>query len=441
MPCTKKRKAPVTFVQGVDNPRTSDWVPIPKSFPAGCQMIDVKFTLEKRENFYTEVPIPSQDDPMDDRTEENILAASTHTKNATSLQYNANGIAFAVKFVNEEEACPRSIKDFDSLIKVPRVYDVAVVKCSVGNNSRHLYTVGDGTGSSKFLSQEDRTSSKSYNTGYTFGPSGETKRNLDNEIIKNEKFQIHRKQGQDYVISVSQKNVYPAFLRALRQHCGHDETAAMTGHKINLTRSGWYKACQDVEPIWSRYYRWVVDGRQSSGVNLNSDKKQMHTSVDIYETGHYEFEEWNKRYDNLEITPNDVYSDGAIVSLIGLNSLTRPSYQNFDDSWFHLIIYYKLETVKAGVIYLQNIKEFQDLTIFGRQRQSFTDEGEDLTNLQPLDAQKKKGWWEINIFANEGTFYPIDTINVSDSMLRAEGEVFGEGASFTTRTPGYPKNY
>ncbi|MCM8922243.1 MAG: hypothetical protein LC540_19645 [Candidatus Thiodiazotropha sp.] len=237
----------------------------------------------------------------------------------------------------------------------------------------------------------------------------------------------------------AKKNVYPAFMEALRKHCPTDLTAVMTGHKIHLTRSGWYKACQDVEPIWSRYYRWVVDGRQSSGVNFNPDGKLGYTSVDVSEMGHYEFEEWNKRFDNFEITPNDVYSDGAIVSLVGLNTLTRMSYQPFDDSWFHLIIYYKLEQVKAGVIFLQNIREFQDLTNYRRQRQVFTDEGQDLTNLTDIDAQKKRGWWEINIFANEGTNYPMDTVNVTPSMQRSEGEVFGEGASFTTRTPGYPK--
>lgn len=288
----------------------------------------------------------------------------------------------------------RNVKDFDSIIKVPRVYDVAVVKASVGNNDRKCYTVGRGGVDESYLSKATTSADKSanYHHGYSFGPSGEAKRNLDIEIQRTEAIAFHKKQGDDYVLSVSQKNIYPVFMAALRQYCGSDDTSLQTGHKINLTRSGWYKACQDVEPIWSRYYRWVVDGRQSSGVNVDGvDGKLSYTNVDITETGHYEFEEWNKRYDNLEITANDVYSDGAIISLVGLNTLTRKTYQPFDDSWFHLIIYYKLEKVKAGVIYLQNIREFQELSTYGRQRQVFTDQGEDLTNLSAVDAQKKTG--------------------------------------------------
>lgn len=105
MSCARKRKAPTKFVQGDYH---TDWIPVSKQAPPGCDMIDVTFTLDKRKDFYHEPPAPDEgvDDPMLDRTEESILLASTHTEHPNTLKYDANGIAFAVKFINEEE-CQR----------------------------------------------------------------------------------------------------------------------------------------------------------------------------------------------------------------------------------------------------------------------------------------------------------------------------------------------
>lgn len=156
--------------------------------------------------------------------------------------------------------------------------------------------------------------------------------------------------------------------------------------------------------------------------------------------GHYEEDEFNKRYDNYEMSPNDVYTDGAVVGLIGNNTMMMKSEKLFADAYFHLILYYRLEEVKAGVIYLQNVKEFQDLTHYGRQRHTFTDEGEDLTNVSDAERLQKKGLWQLNVYANEGEFFAVDTVAVADGQADAEGDVYGPNATFTTRTPGMPKN-
>ncbi|MCM8922242.1 MAG: hypothetical protein LC540_19640 [Candidatus Thiodiazotropha sp.] len=154
-------------------------------------MIDVTFTLEKRQNYYEKKETPGDVDiPGEDLTEENILEASTHASHLNTLQNDANGIAFAVKFVNDEDSCPRTVKDFDSLIKVPRVYDVAVVKCSVGNNTRKIYMVGQkaDVAAESFLSKATISTDKTdlYVHGYKFGPSGEAMRGLDAAVTKHE---------------------------------------------------------------------------------------------------------------------------------------------------------------------------------------------------------------------------------------------------------------
>ena len=92
------------------------------------------------------------------------------------------------------------------------------------------------------------------------------------------------------------------------------------------------------------------------------------------------------------------------------------------------------------MIYLQKVREFQNLTHYGRQRHTFTKEGEDVTNLSATDRISKSGLWDSNVYANEGEFLGVDTTVVGDDQAGATGDVYRLNATFTTRTPGYPKN-
>ncbi|MEW8544554.1 MAG: hypothetical protein AB2693_13580 [Candidatus Thiodiazotropha sp.] len=173
--------------------------------------------------------------------------------------------------------------------------------------------------------------------------------------------------------------------------------------------------------------------------STKEDGNAAYSTVDVVEIGHYEYDALNKRFENKELTPNDAYKDGAIVGIVGLDEVEHIRPRLFDDSFFHLILYYRLESVKAGVIYLQNIREFQELTHYGRQRHSFSAAGVDLTNLPESELMKLPGWWAIDIYANEGDFYAVDTMKVGDQQQGATGETYGPNSTFTTRTPGAQK--
>ena len=362
MPCSRKRKAPATFTQGKQK---TDYVPTHKDMPSDCLDFDVIFTLSPNINSsasmtYSDVyPVGS---PIPDKK-------------------FINGVAFAVKFPNVEEACPRTIRDFDTPIKVPRLYDVAVVKASVPRTGRRTIMAGK---SGDYLAQNKMET----------GGSGQA--NVMKELgyviaTGNQKFfsDVEENIGTDYVMVVAQKDVYPVFVQKLREYCGYVTRSGTL--ESTLHRWAWYATCQDVQPIFSRYYKWVVDGTQSVGQQVLPDGNMGYTSLDQVEIGHYEEDEFNKKFDNYEMSPNDVYTDGAVIGLIGNNTLMMKEEKLFADAYFHLILYYRLEEVKAGVIYLQNVREFQDLTHYGRQRHTFTDQGEDITNMSVTERLTKKG--------------------------------------------------
>ena len=72
------------------------------------------------------------------------------------------------------------------------------------------------------------------------------------------------------------------------------------------------------------------------------------------EIGHYDFHDFNKRSTNTDVTPNDIYTDGAIVGMLGIH---QPLLQrhDFHDSYFRMVFYYRVEEEKQSVLWLQNV--------------------------------------------------------------------------------------
>ncbi|MEW8544553.1 MAG: hypothetical protein AB2693_13575 [Candidatus Thiodiazotropha sp.] len=147
--------------------------------------------------------------------------------------YN-NGVAFAVKFPNVEEACPRTVRDFDTMIKVPRLYDVAVVKASVVRTKRKMVTVSKA---GEYFTVDYGSSSQFRHTGT------EITKGIATTIPQ--EFGMDVNIGKDYLMVVCQKDVYPAFLKALRGYVGYTTNTGV----MALNRHGWYSACQDVQTI------------------------------------------------------------------------------------------------------------------------------------------------------------------------------------------------
>ena len=137
---------------------------------------------------------------------------------------------------------------------------------------------------------------------------------------------MEEKIGKDYVIVVCQKNVYPQFLKSLENECGQSGATKT----ILLNRAGWMRTCNKIQPIFSRYYRWVVDGSSTAGKAFNDDLQVGYTDLNYMEIGHYDFHDFNKRSTNTEVTPNDIYTDGVIVGILGIHE-PQLSMHDFDD--------------------------------------------------------------------------------------------------------------
>ena len=169
-----------------------------------------------------------------------------------------------------------------------------------------------------------------------------------------------RKFQNDFCITVCKKDIYPAFKEELKNNSTMYTYSDKTGNKeksvLNINHRGWMRTCHKLQPVYSRYYRWVVDGYQSIGecvnttpglvtdadikaetdpvkkATLTKDKPfpagyvspnrlgtKSYNSVNVMEMGHWEFHEFNKQHDNNQTTLNDTYMDGCIVSVMGTN--------------------------------------------------------------------------------------------------------------------------
>ena len=57
---------------------------------------------------------------------------------------------------------------------------------------------------------------------------------------------------------------------------------------ITLSRGEWMRARNKGQPIFSRYYRWVVDGSNTGGKVFNKSQQVGYTDINYMEIGHFE---------------------------------------------------------------------------------------------------------------------------------------------------------
>ena len=119
MPC-KKRK----LVKDIDFPENipTDYAPVVNKIglPPGTEYLEVTLTI--------------QDNPWN--TEPDVMSQPPLTGD--------KGLSFGVKFpeIPPEEACSISTDPLEQMIKIQRLYDVAIVEASVGKNVRHHFWTG-----------------------------------------------------------------------------------------------------------------------------------------------------------------------------------------------------------------------------------------------------------------------------------------------------------
>ena len=421
MPC-KKRK----YVKDIDFPENipTDYAPVvnKRGLPPGTEYLDISFTIE--DNYRSSKP--------------DIIDQPTPAGNLGHY-----GIAFGVKFpeIPPEESCKVSTDPLEQKIKIQRLYDVAILEASVGKNKRHHFWTGQYRKGLTAVNVDD-ANKQMWRQGYQMSasaPTGVATTPTDGAVTAQE-MQIESKMGRDYVIVVCQKNVYPQFLQAMEKECGLNDVA----NTITLRRSGWMRACNTVQPIFSRYYRWVVDGQTTGGKAYNKNAQLGYADINYIEIGHYETHDFNKRSTNTEVTPNDIYTDGAIVGLIGVHEPMLQEH-DFDDSYFRMVFYYRVEEVKQSVLWLQNVTAFQQLTNtqpvgYQRRQQTFTENGDDMTNMTSAQRLATESIFTVDIFSTAGDFFPVDTYKVKNTLEAATGRVYGPDATFSTITPGPSKN-
>ena len=423
MPC-KKRK----LVKDIEFPENipTDYQPVvnKRGLPPGTEYLDISFTIQ--DNSFS--------------SQKDIIEIDTPTGNKGYY-----GLAFGVKFpeIPPEEACSTSTDPLEQKIKVQRLYDVAIVEASVGKNCRHYFW----TGAYKKGVQDvvvDDANKKMWNQRYQMSlsiPSGTslTTTNTQN-VLDAQKWIIESQIGKDYLIVVCQKNVYPQFVKEMEEQCGLKDPS----HTLYINRVGWMRTCNKIQPIFSRYYRWVVDGSSTGGKAFNKSNELGYTDINYVEIGHYDSHDFNKRSTNAETTPNDIYTDGAIVGILGIH---EPLLQcnDFDDSYFRMIFYYRVEEVKQSVPWLQNVTAFQKLTKtqpagYQKRVPTFTENGEDMTHMTAPQKLATTSSFKVDIFSTIGEFYPVDTYQVKNDLTAATGKVYGPDATYQTITPGPSKN-
>ena len=150
------------------------------------------------------------------------------------------------------------------------------------------------------------------------------------------------------------------------------------------------------------------------------------------------------RSTNTETTPNDIYTDGAIVGLIGVHYPLLEKH-DFDDSYFRMVFYYRVEEVKQSVLWLQNVTAFQQLTKtqpvgYQKRLQTFTENGDDMTDMTGAQKLATQSIFTIDLYSTTGDYFPVDTYKVKNDLQAATGKVYGPDATYTTITPEPSKN-
>ena len=118
---------------------------------------------------------------------------------------------------------------------------------------------------------------------------------------------------------------------------------------------------------------------------------------------------------------------------------------DFNDSYFKMVFYYRVEEVKQSVLWLQNVTAFQQLTKIQpngdqKQNQTFTENGVDITSMTFAQRLATQSTFRVDLFSTTGEFYPIDTYRIKSDMTSATGRIYGPQKTYETLTPG-PSKY
>ena len=136
-------------------------------------------------------------------TAENITAQNTPTNKGYF------GMAFRGKFpeIPPEEACSTSTDPLKQEIKVPRLYDVAIIEASEGKNCRNHFWTGEQRKGIQEVTVDD-ANNRMWTQGYemsTSAPQSSTPLQNVTNMVDAQKWLVEEKIGRDYVIVVCQK--------------------------------------------------------------------------------------------------------------------------------------------------------------------------------------------------------------------------------------------
>lgn len=302
------------------------------------------------------------------------------------------GFAVGLKFedcmdINEKDRAKEAackFKDgFDTMVTVPRIMDVEVEINSNPNDQRvnrgfnvwrdgtttddHTYNydkLSDAKKAVPFLSQgvnvmlptdaKDKGSVMvTNNRGYP---------------VKDQK-RVEGKAGSDYFAILCTKSGFKSFLTELNKISNLATLSTMT-------KKQWREAIRNARPnpIWSEYYTWMVDGKQSfsktrSGGQINYEGgdpqgveddtySQWYDNLSTVEMGHYESERYNINDHLCDDIPNDFYADGIIF---GIMQPATPRLGALNNLQYKVKIIYERAKVKYGALYLNSLKGVHNL--------------------------------------------------------------------------------
>ena len=151
-----------------------------------------------------------------------------------------------------------------------------------------------------------------------------------------------------------------------------------------------------------------------------------HVCINLTEIGHWETHEFNKTGDNTETTLNDVYTDGAIVGLVGVNRpvVTDQENGNFQDFYLKMYFCYRSEIVKESALWMQKLPEWNQLHKNPYQQKKhtiFTDEWMDMTGMTKHQMlAKSTSVWRLDLYSDDSNakFYPVDMLEGQCGRVR-----------------------
>lgn len=340
------------------------------------------------------------------------------------------------------EACP-PISGFDTVVTVPQIHDVTLVRHVLPRHNRHRIVADK-----KFIGDEASIKDDAEKPSFS-----------EYRVLKDSWYnrRLVKPLGQDYAIVMLKYEDYPRMLNHLRKFSAEvaGESYAFADTDIVMTYTGWRKMCQEINPIWSKFFQWNVQGVEmfltyaAETTGEDSDDWIFVQDTPRTESGHYEEFEYNVNdyLTNNLYRPNETYTNGCILALVGVQ---REFSSYFDQLMASTRVFFGYQDVKYGDLYwssLEMSKEISSAKNFLDYR-SYDLNGHEYKDAEITSAGPKKAAAHgatairLDVYGYNCKIFPVDTFNINKDLSNAEAGTIYDKSTLTNKwgsTSIFPK--